>query len=503
MRRVDGPAPSQASITLTMGLEPVPRIPKFGPAGSYPKGCAGSASASTVFRDDLLFVKANQQNLLTSAGVTMHGCKTSMGHEAIPEPGREDDWCAQWMFIGLAKNNETNPEDGNFSATGGDMRASSSMEAVQTAGSHSVKYTGTHPIHAGQLIVFHEPPINKDYSRRDSRPLMTLGPLDWTRMLANPLHAIDITMLDMQQNGVGTYTLDVDYLLDADVGGGGGGGGSGVDPTWEHAALQRKRSILTEGATLLSVLAKRGYIKILDLATSWKEACTEKYIARMKELSQDKATTADAFREAYEEYQRDLADGYENELINNSRQYSEEERTTWCYDSTEKRIKPLDLNQFPNWLQQFIVPRETLRGLVFDDVAQDFQRVENGIAWLIRALGLGEASAEQEHTRTVLEILRLCCRASLDPLDTEDLLSTTSDLFSGKASNPEVEESMSAFRRHLENHEMGLATTIFKMQDRVNRRVVGLSMSSVPGVNQEMPGGTEPILDFILGVRTI
>lgn len=508
LRRVDGPAPSQASITLNLGLDPVPSIPKSGLNGHYPKGCHGTASASTVFRDDLLFTKVTNQNVLTSAGVTTHGCKASMGNEAKPLEGKEDDWCAQWMFMGLAKNNETNPEDGNFGATGGFQRANSTMEAVQTAGSHSVKYTGKHPIHAGQLIVFHEPPTNDNYEKRDSRPLPILGPLDWTRIVSNPLHSIDTMMLDMQEHSV----LSANSLVDPDAGSNYQGGRcdscgswvgtSGLDPTWEHAALQRKRSILTEGAALIAILVKRGYIKILDLGTSWKEACTEKYVSETKRLA-EQGGSADEFRRAYEEYAQELADGYEDTL-NQEVSYPDQEKYSWCYDIKKKRVRPIHLEKGSNWLEQFVVSRESQRHLGEDDLLKEMLEMEKGLAWLIRALGLGSAPAEEEHSTTVLEILALCCKSCLDPLTVEDSLSPSSELLSAKGIDEEVEETLSSFRRHLESHEIGLASTIFKIQDRVNRRVVGLSMSSVPaGNNQDTPIGTEPVLDFILGVRTI
>lgn len=525
LRRVDGPAPSQAPITLSLGVEPVPALPKAGPGGHYPKGCNGTASASTVFRDDLLFVKVDNQNVLTSAGITTHGCKASMGNEAKPEVGREDDWCSQWMFMGLAKNTLTNPEDGNYGATGGYQRASSTMEAVQTAGSHSIKYTGKHPIHAGQLIVFHEPPTDQNYDKRDSRPLPTLGPLDWTRLVANPLHSINITMLDMQQNGLpANDTLDVNTLLDSTNYSGGETlirpkrcEGCGVemgivtaDPTWEHAALQRKRSILTEGVALISVLAKRGYIKILDSDASWREACTEKYVAKTKSLveklregsSYSAEDLEDDMKRCLLTYIDELQSGLQEALENEH--HSHREQVVWCYDVDNERVVPTYPNNYVSWLQHFLVSREVTRHLSYDETQSDLQQIERGLAWLIRVLGLGNASAEEEHTATVLEILKLCCKTCLDPLSTADLVATSAEIFSAKSFDDELEETMSSFGKHLENYEVGLASTIFKIQDRVNRRIVGLSMSSVPGgATQNMPGGTEPVLDLILGVRTI
>lgn len=504
LQKVDGPAPSQASITLSVGLEAVPTIPRKGPNGHYPRGCSGTASASTVLRDDLLFTRVDSNQLLTSTGISAYGCKASMGNETRPEPGGEDDWCAEWGFVGLAKNSLTNPEDGNFSATGGDQRASSVMEAVQTAGSHSVKYTGRDPIFAGQLIIFHPPPVDGDYDRRNSRPTPILGPLDWTRMVTNPLHSIDVTMCSMQSYGVhGNETLDSDRLLDDDHFTQGSGGRDTINPTWEDAALQRKRSILTQGAALVSILAKRGYVKIMDVEKSWADACHEKYMAKLEKMSNDAGADGNKFKAAHQEYKKELSDGWQQHNDANW-EYTDRERRVWCYDRLNEKIESLDLNEYPNIIQQFLVPREVKMHQDHDSIINDFQEVERSLAWILRILGLGEESSSQEHFLTVLEVLRMCSKGALDPSDTQDLVVTANEMFSGKGSSEDdVEDTMAAFRRHLDNHETGLTSTIMKIQHKINRRIVGISMSTVPPVNQNMPGNTDPVLDLILGMRTV
>jgi hypothetical protein len=489
----DGDRSQQAAITYDFNIIPVPHASGTG-ADCYP--AKPEAGMAVALRGDLALIPTKNVLAYTSNGPMETGVVTTMANRPRPEPGQEDEWCAEFIVGGVVKNELTDPNSAMFIPNGGVPRIASTSVAVQAYGGITVPYNNPElPVQIGNAVIY-GPPAAKginDYSRED-RPIPTLGPLHWS-MVKGILRNICIAMLKFHEHPkyIGNHgDGSTDYSE-----------GDAPKDKWLAVAKERKRSILVTIMVGLWILFKRGFISILTPSVTKETAVKDRFIHQMRLLSQSgkgkiDSTTAEKFVEQLENSLnavKEQAVQMDEERGNNASYYSHDPLVSIPGNPTEDGIRT-NRRDDEN-LMTFTIARTTYATDLHQSEVDD-----RSLDWMIGTLGLGGSNNRIKVAKnTITDILEMHSSQSLNEEDSGQLdsyfTSTRNAMIPRQPS-----DSITTFFMHVRNAPHGENMTYQMIRDMVTNRIVGYALSSSNSTqNASTAFNASPTVDLVLGGR--
>ncbi len=467
---------AQAPVSSKVVVVPVRRNP---PSDGRPYYPSKTSSPSAIFRGQMLFCDLTE-TFSDDAGVGTEGCFSSFSNRALPEKGKEDEWCERYGFRGVAKNNMTDPQ-GGFMGWQSNYRGGNRTVANLLAGGTTIPYTGNEKVRIGTPIMWTPPAVkaSAEYGRYE-QPVAGMAPLDWSLMTTSLVPNVHVAMLDKQQKKLeASRSMGWNHIPSSDRGNGEESG------KWDKVAEAKGKAIMLNAVAAIYILAGRGMVEVISPARSLERATERMHSKKIEKAIEDGVSQEDlkklvaekkaALEQAREEGDREakqstmFSPGFRENLDGDA----EEE---YGFESSDFKIYDRDVEWEKAW--------ENART---DDPWAASQLLEEtkffeDLQWLAKGLAVGSEGRSRGKTfdAAQLDIMRLVSMGCLDGSHYNHYFNKVTDTILRQE-----KKTMRSFKEELKNSLGEAEMASAALMEVLKSRVIGTAIGSV-----SKPSGT-------------